>query len=224
MIFNKYQKELSYSYVFGAFGTIELLKNKVHECIAVLVDPSFINNEAFKTIKDICNDNNIQIIVDLKTISKIRDKGNIFVIGVFKKYKSSLSNNKHLVLYNINDTGCIGTIIRSMAGFDFSNLVLIDCNIDLFDEHLIRSTMGAFFKTNIKEYKTIKDYTNEYKNQEYINITSKGNSLSTINTLNNISLIFSKNPLEIENIKHIAFKENISLDNIVNIVLFTLYK
>ena len=28
MIFNKYSKEASYSYVFGAFGTIELLKNK----------------------------------------------------------------------------------------------------------------------------------------------------------------------------------------------------
>ena len=49
MIFNKYSKDASYSYVFGAFGTIELLKNKANECLAVLVDPSFTNNDAYNS-------------------------------------------------------------------------------------------------------------------------------------------------------------------------------
>ena len=44
MNFEKYNEALSYSYVFGAFGTIELLTNKKDECLAILVDPSFTSN------------------------------------------------------------------------------------------------------------------------------------------------------------------------------------
>ena len=132
MNFEKYNENLSYSYVFGAFGTIELLTNKRKECLAILVDPSFTSNEAYQKIINLCKNSNIKIIVDNKILSKIKDKGNIFVIGVFKKYQSTLSNNKHIVLHNVNDVGVIGTIIRSMRGFNFENLVLIDCDVDLY--------------------------------------------------------------------------------------------
>ena len=47
MEYVKYNSSLSYSYVFGAFGTIELLNNKPSQCIGVIVDPSFVKNEAF---------------------------------------------------------------------------------------------------------------------------------------------------------------------------------
>ena len=134
----KYNNTLPYSYVFGAFGTIELLKNKKNECKAIIIDPSFVSNEAFKTIKNLCNNSNIDIIINLNLISRLRDKGNIFVIGVFNKYESILNNDNHIVLYDINDYGLIGTIIRSMRGFNYENLALINCNIDIYNEHLIR--------------------------------------------------------------------------------------
>ena len=224
MIFNKYSKDASYSYVFGAFGTIELLKNKANECLAVLVDPSFTNNEAYKIILDICKKNNIKVIVDLKTINKIKDKGNIFVIGVFNKYTSTLDNNNHLVVYKNNDVGSIGTIIRSMRGFNFSNLVLIDCDIDLYHEHLIRSTMGAFFQCNIKQYNNIESYLNEYKDKTFVNISSSGENLSSLKVTNNLSIIFSKESIVNQNITNIEFNEDLPLENIVNIVLFSIYK
>lgn len=223
MEYVKYNSSLNYSYVFGAFGTIELLENKAHECLSIIVDPSFTSNEAFIKIKSLCKAHNIPITIDLKVINKIRDKGNIFVIGVFKKYESKLNSNKHLVLHNINDVGVIGTIIRSMRGFNFENLVLIDCDIDIYHEHLIRSTMGAFFQTNIKRYNSFESYKKEYNNLKFINITSEGKPLTEINNSNELSLIFSLIPIDDESVTHINFKEDISLDNIVNIVLFNLY-
>ena len=110
MKFEKYNIDTAYSYVFGAFGTIELLNNKSDKCLAIIVDPSFVTNEAFFKIKKICESKNIPLHIDLKIISKIRDKGNIFVVGVFKKYTSLLSDNKHIILNEINDIGVIGTI------------------------------------------------------------------------------------------------------------------
>ena len=111
-----------------------------------------------------------------------------------------------------------------MAGFNYTNLVLIDCNIDIYHEHLIRSTMGAFFKTNIVEFNSLNTYLNKYDNQTFVNISKEGNNLLDINNTKNISLIFSKDAIKKENVTNISFKEDISLDNIVNIVLFTLYK
>ena len=223
MEYVKYNSSLNYSYVFGAFGTIELLENKASECLSIIVDPSFVSNEAFNKIKALCKENNIPVLIDLKLINKIRDKGNIFVIGVFKKYESNLNSNRHLVLHHIDDVGVIGTIIRSMRGFGFENLVLIDCDVDLYHEHLIRSTMGAFFQSNIKRYSSFEKYKKEYSKLKFINITNKGESLSTVDNSNDLSLIFSKEPINDESITHINFKEDISLDNIVNIVLFNLY-
>ena len=224
MELSKYNSNLTYSYVFGAFGTIELLNNKSNQCLAVIIDPSFVNNEAFSKIKTICKEKNIQLLIDLKLISKIRDKGNIFVVGVFKKYESKLSNSKHIILNEVDDVGVIGTIIRSMKGFDFENLVLINCNIDLYHYHLIRATMGAFFNTNIKCYQSLEDYLNEYPNQTIYNIAQRGNSLNTIKEKEKISLFFSNKEIYPSKLNNIEFKESIPLENIVNIVLFTLYK
>lgn len=223
MKFEKYNSNLSYSYVFGAFGTIEMLTSKKSECIAVLVDPSFVNNEAFNKIKDLCKNSKIQIIIDKKVLDKIKDKGNIYVIGVFKKYQHKLSNNQHILLSNVNDVGVIGTIIRSMRGFNFENLVLLNCNVDIYHEHLIRSTMGAIFKTNVLKYNSLKEYKKDYPENILVNITSKGNDLSTLQISNNITLIFNETTNEEEFI-NINMNQDISLENIVNIVLFTLYK
>lgn len=221
MNFEKYNENLSYSYVFGAFGTIELLTNKRKECLAVLVDPSFTSNEAYQKIVNLCKNSNIKIIVDNKILSKIKDKGNIFVIGVFKKYQSTLSNNKHIVLHNVNDVGVIGTIIRSMRGFNFENLVLVDCDVDLYHYHLIRSTMGAIFSCNVVKYDNLDNYINDYKDNSFYSI-DKVSSNNKIVDSNNISLIFNYKK-EHEIINKIEFNQDIPLENIVNIILFNLY-
>ena len=111
-----------------------------------------------------------------------------------------------------------------MRGFSFENLVLINCDVDIYDEHLIRSTMGAFFQTNILTLNSIEEYTSLFSNQKMYNISSIGSSLSNISNDNNISLIFSNKPIENEKITNVEFKENIPLENIVNIVLFNLFE
>lgn len=220
MIFKKYQKDLEYAYVFGAFGTIELLKHKPEKCISVLIDPSFVKNESFNIIKELCRQYQIDIVIDKKSVDKIRDKGNIYVIGVFKKYQIELTNKKHIVLYNIQDVGMIGTMIRSLRGFYFENLVLIHCDIDLFDEHLIRSTMGAFFSTNIQQFEKIEDYIQKYAIQNLFLISKSGEDLVKMNKKEEYSLIFSKIDFEYKDLKKIKMDKDIALDHLLNIVLF----
>ena len=83
--------------------------------------------------------------------------------------------------------------------------------------------MGAFFQCNIKEYNHFNEYQLDYPNMNFINVSTTGDKLNNIKVDDNVSLIFSYKPIDNKNIKHIEFKEDISLDNIVNIVLFTIY-
>ena len=93
-MFEKYNESLEYSYVFGAFGTIKLLEDRPSICLSILIDSSFITNEAYKKIYDYSKKYNIPLIVDNKAISRIRDKDNIFVVGVFKKIEN---NDKKII-------------------------------------------------------------------------------------------------------------------------------
>ena len=42
-----------------------------------------------------------------------------------------------------------GTIIRSMVGFGFKNLGIVEPSVDIFDPKVVRSTMGAFLRLTL---------------------------------------------------------------------------
>ena len=163
---SKYKREFEYSYTLGAFPTIELLKNRTEEVIAIFIHSSFKNKEVIKMIESSV-DNSI-IFYDDKNFDRLNEKDNTYVIGVFKKYSNLLEKNvDHVILDNISNMGNLGTIIRSSLGFGIKNIALIGNNIDYFDPKVIRASMGAIFKLNIQHFDTLMDYQNTYKNHLY---------------------------------------------------------
>ena len=227
-MFEKYDSRLPYSYVFGAFGTIKLLEDMPSVCIAVLVDFSFLDNEAYKKIVSLANKYDIDVIIDDNNIRKIVDKDNIYVVGVFKKTNIENKNSKHIVLDRCNDIGKIGTIIRSMQGFGFDNLILVNSDVDIYHYHLVRATMGSYFTVNIKKYDDISSYINDNKDKKILNVYTEGkddvvDDLGLV-SLDNVSIIFSKDKIEHHDVVNYKFEYNISLDNIVNIILFKMYE
>ena len=156
----KYKKEYDYSYSLGAFPTIELLKNRPNEVIKVLIHSSFSNENVLNEIHSLIDDK--RIIINDKLINKLSDKENVYVIGVFKKYSTTLDNDNHLVLYNPSNMGNLGTIIRSALGFNFHNIAIIRPGVDYFDPKAIRSSMGAIFSSNIEYFDSLEDYESKY--------------------------------------------------------------
>ena len=82
--------------------------------------------------------------------------------------------------------------------------------------------MGAFFTTNIECFSSIENYLTKYPNQTIYNITKQGTSLNKIEK-EKISLLFSSKEITHNSFINVEFKENIPLENIVNIVLFNIY-
>ena len=68
----KYAKKMNHSYTFGAFPTIELLKNQPEHVLKVLLHPDMNSETQLEIITDLCNRHNIPIERAAKVVEKLR--------------------------------------------------------------------------------------------------------------------------------------------------------
>lgn len=159
----RYQKKFEYSYSFGTYPTIDLIKYQKKHLLKVLVKSEHDESEGVKEVLDLCEEFNIPIEVADRAIDKIAVKENTYVVGVFEKYESVLTQEaNHLVLVEPRNMGNLGTIIRTMLGFDMKDLAIIRPAADIFDPTVVRSTMGAVFQINFEYFENIQEYTAKY--------------------------------------------------------------
>lgn len=155
----KYKGESDYSYTLGIYPTIELLKNKPNLVKNIIFHPEINTSEGYEKIVKLCKENNIEPVINSFPFKILSSKENVYVIGVFDKYKSSIVKNEDtLVLNNPENAGNVGTIIRTMVGFGVNNLVIIKPSVDLFSPEVIRASMGAIFKNNFEYFESLAAY------------------------------------------------------------------
>ncbi len=168
MSYKSYNKNDNISYTFGAFPTYELLDKKIENVIEIIVHEKLEKSDDIDKILSMAKSNKIRVTTNGKLIEKLSKKGNVFVMGVFKKYESSFTKNaNHVLLNNPSDMGNLGTIIRGMLGFGYENLALITPCIDHFDPRVIRASMGAIFSMNIETFSSFDEYQKKYQNYPY---------------------------------------------------------
>jgi TrmH family RNA methyltransferase len=162
----KYQKKFSHSYTFGIYPTLDLLKNRREDVLKVLLQEDSVESEGVKEIVEICKKEGIHYEVNERLIEKLAIKENTYVVGVFKKYTMELEKEKnHVVLVEPRNMGNVGTIIRTMLGFGYGNLAVIEPAVDIFDPMVVRSTMGALFRINFEYFPTWEKYIKKYPNR-----------------------------------------------------------
>jgi TrmH family RNA methyltransferase len=138
----KYQKKFDYSYAFGTYPTIDLLKHKREHLLKVLVKSQVDDSEGVEEVLDLCKKYGIKVELQDRAIEKIAIIEITYAVGVFKKYSCELdAKANHLVLVEPRNMGNIGTIIRTMLAFDFKNLAIIKPAVDVFDPTVVRSRM-----------------------------------------------------------------------------------
>lgn len=186
-----YKKNDETSYTLGVFPTIELLKTRPQDVIRVVVHSSIEQNKGYPLIQELCEKAHIHIDVHDKTIDKLSPKNNCFAIGVFKKYQCDLQENNHVVLVNPMDMGNMGTIMRTMLGFGYHELVIIRPAVDIFDPKVIRASMGAIFHLNVRYYDDFESYYQEYAHHTFYPFMLKGaKNIHGITSTKPYSLVF----------------------------------
>lgn len=169
-----YQKNADYSYTLGVFPTIQLLKTKPEIITRIIVSSMGEKNSGIPIIYELCEKYGIEIEINDKIINKLSKKGNCFAIAVFNKYSTELEDTNHVVLVNPGDMGNMGTIIRTMLGFNYKNLAIIRPGVDVFDPKVIRASMGAIFDLNIQYFDTFEEYYQQYKTHDMYPLMLKG--------------------------------------------------
>jgi TrmH family RNA methyltransferase len=173
-----YKKDADYSYTLGAFPTYELIKARPNQVRKILVDTSFTDQE---NLKMLCEENKIPLEYNNKLITKLSDKENCYVAGVFDKYSCRLSSDKpHIVLVNPSNMGNLGTILRTAVGFGIYDIAIILPGADIYNPKTVRSSMGALFKLNICQYQSFEEYQQQFVNHEVFTFMLNGANTLTL--------------------------------------------
>lgn len=88
------------------------------------------------------------LLVDVEVLNSIattKTPQEIVCVAKILNKSDSLPKKNSLILDNLQDPGNIGTLIRSACAFDFNDIYFINC-ADIYNEKVIRGSMGAIFK------------------------------------------------------------------------------
>ena len=167
-------KDFDYTYTLGVFETIELLKNRPDLVLRVYIKSNSYKNKGIPIIDEICREKHIELIESDNTIQKLSKKDNCFAIAIIKKYEMTLQEGNHVVLVNPGDMGNMGTIMRTMLGFNYYNLAIIRPGVDVFDPRVLRASMGAMFHLNIEYFDSFEDYLKRFPSHDIYTLMLKG--------------------------------------------------
>jgi TrmH family RNA methyltransferase len=191
MALKKYKKSLPYSYSFGVFTTLELLRYRPDRVDKVVIDPKGEKNRGTKEIEDICRAKNIKVEHDAGFVRRLSGKENAYVLGIFNKYDGKIEKGKtHVVLVEPSDTGNLGTVMRAMLGFGVENLAVIRPAVDVFTPKSVRASMGSVFRMNVEYFNTFEDYMEVHKNKPYLFMLNGQKLLSQVSFQSPYALVF----------------------------------
>lgn len=230
-LFNKRGRDKNKLFVIeGKKLLLEAISNKVNIKYIIL-------NENFK-IEDFVNLEEFEILIlTEKLFSELTEMTNSEgIIGICEYLDDvDLSSENIFLLDNINDPGNFGTIIRTANAFGINDILVLN-SVDKYNPKVLRATMGAIFRVNIKkismdelkilsrEYKIISTTLNEKsKNLEEIeffgkNIIVMGNEANGVNDeILGISHEFLK--IDMEN-----SMESLNVSIATSLIMYKLFK
>ncbi|MCR5279062.1 MAG: TrmH family RNA methyltransferase [Lachnospiraceae bacterium] len=232
----RYRREDENSYALGITLTFELLKYAPEYARKVYIHSKMQEGESLDKLLMLCVECNVPVEYGDKPFNILSQKENCFVIGEFKKsHRDVTGNANHVVLVNPSNAGNMGTIMRSMAGFNVTDLVIITPAVDEFDPKTVRASMGAVFHLNISVFDSFEKYSEAFHGRNLYPFVLKGKkSLSEAEFVKPYSLIFGNEAtglpdsfLEVGTgilIRHSANIDSLNLPIAASIALFAATK
>ena len=159
------------------------------------------------------SDNNADFLVTKEIMKKISDQKSISDNAAIVRYipEQEIKGNV-LILDDIQDPGNLGTLIRSSIAFGFSNIIMSEGSVDLYNPKVIRATEGMIFNVNVIRTNILK-YIPRLKENGYKILVSDviGGKDIKNEICNNIALVLGNEGRGVhENIKDLG-------DEVINI-------
>jgi TrmH family RNA methyltransferase len=190
----RYQSDFAHSYCLGVYPTLELITHQPQSVLKIICHSKGLRNQGVKKIRQKAGNLQIAIQENDRLVEKLSSRGNTYAIGVFQKYATQINPRKnHLVLVNPSSMGNLGTIMRTMLGFGYQDLAIVEPAADLFHPKVIRSSMGALFQVRTQNFQSFPDYWGSHANHTLYPLMTDGKiSLPEANLIKPYSLIFGE--------------------------------
>lgn len=154
-----YNKRLDYSYALGVFPALNLLEARPETALRLLLHPDSLKNEGVTLLQEKCAALGVREEFAERILKRESQKDNCYAALVFRKYQAILSPDRpHVVLCQISDGGNLGTALRACLGFGIRDVAIIRPAVDAFDPHVLRASMGAFYRMNVRTFDVFEDY------------------------------------------------------------------
>ncbi len=158
-----YSKKLEYSYALGVFPALKLMENHPEKAFRLLLSSEGLENQGVIKLREICAARGVREEMAEKVLRRESKKENCFAAVAFEKYDIAPDPRRtHAVLCQISDGGNAGTAMRSLLAFGLHDAALVRPCVDVFDPHVLRSSMGAFFHMRVRTYDNFDDYRADY--------------------------------------------------------------
>ena len=154
-----YNRKSDYSYCLGLFPCITLMQTRPEKALRLLTHPAGRGNDGVEKLAALCQAHGVRREEAERVLRRESKKDNCFAAIAFEKYTDALDMEKnHAVLCQISDGGNLGTALRSLLGFGIRDVAVIRPCVDVFDPHVLRSSMGAFFKMRVAVFENFAEY------------------------------------------------------------------
>lgn len=158
-MFRAYDKGSDISYSLGAFPTVELIKKRPEDLLAVALDSRLRMTDELAEILAPLGD---KVRTDDRGVARVAKKGNVFMVGAFRKRYASFSAVPHVALHRPSDAGNLGTIMRTMLGFGIKHLAVVGDAADVYDPRTVRASMGAIFSLDVCTFPDFESYASAH--------------------------------------------------------------
>ena len=142
----------------------------------------------------------------LKKLSNTNSGKNI--ISVFKKKvqnKSQIVNGNYVLCDRVSDPGNLGTILRIIDAFDIKGYILMEGSCDIYNDKVIRSSMGAIFRVPCFKFNNSDlDILVENNFNILSSVVSGGKDISNVLKNNNILVLGNESHGVSDEIKKIS--------------------
>lgn len=168
------------SYIVEGIKMVKEAINENQEIALIAIREDFKIDFDTKNIKTVIISNKIfNDISDVKTPQGI--------LAVIKKNQNNqIETNQEyiLALDSLQDPGNMGTIIRTADSANINQIIINKTTVDPYSPKVIRSTMGAIYRTNIIEVEDLKATLKEMKLKGFQIITTDLKATQSIYDIN----------------------------------------
>lgn len=168
------------SYIVEGIKMVKEAINENQEIALIVIREDFKIDFDTKKIKIVTISNKIfNDISDVKTPQGI--------LAVIKKNQNNqIETNQEyiLALDSLQDPGNMGTIIRTADSANINQIIINKTTVDPYSPKVIRSTMGAIYRTNIIEVEDLKATLKEMKSKGFQIITTDLKATQSIYDIN----------------------------------------